>query len=59
MAWNFLMKNRADTRINKNNTFNIIQHNTLAFEKLINAINSLTLIVESLEKRIEKMEENK
>lgn len=50
------MKNRADTRINKNNTINILNQNTAAFEKLTLAVENLTKIIKEHDERLTKLE---
>ena len=56
MAWNFLMKNRADTRVAKNNTINVINNNTEALKLISVALDELKNVVKELEKRITKLE---
>lgn len=58
MAWNFLMKNRADTRVNKNNTINIIQNNTDALNKLSSSIDTINKTLENFESRITSLEKS-
>lgn len=56
MAWNFLMKNRADTKINKNNTINVINNNTQALIELTKMIEKINNTLNEHNIRITKLE---